>query len=170
MGAAAASRQQRPQRPPRWPPRRPHDSLDRMTGLITLLILALAVSPTAGCATADREVPDASAVSDEASPVALVTGSTGGLGEEVALRLGGWGTTSSSMAATSNAARRCFRPSGQRGAAPSSAAPTSSTWRRSLTARDLVETVHVYPNMSEAIKMVAQTFDRDVSTLSCCAA
>jgi mercuric reductase len=42
--------------------------------------------------------------------------------------------------------------------------------RFGLTTRDLVETVHVYPTMSEAIKMVAQTFDRDVATLSCCAA
>lgn len=42
--------------------------------------------------------------------------------------------------------------------------------RFGLTTRDLVETVHVYPTMSEAIKMVAQTFDRDVGTLSCCAA
>jgi len=42
--------------------------------------------------------------------------------------------------------------------------------RFGLKTRDLVETVHVYPTMSEAIKMVAQTFDRDVSTLSCCAA
>jgi mercuric reductase len=42
--------------------------------------------------------------------------------------------------------------------------------RFSLKTQDLVDTVHVYPTMSEAIKMVAQTFDRDVSTLSCCAA
>lgn len=42
--------------------------------------------------------------------------------------------------------------------------------RFGLKTRDLVETVHVYPTMSEALKMVAQTFDRDVSTLSCCAA
>jgi mercuric reductase len=42
--------------------------------------------------------------------------------------------------------------------------------RFGLTTRDLVETVHVYPTMSEAIKMVAQAFDRDVATLSCCAA
>jgi mercuric reductase len=42
--------------------------------------------------------------------------------------------------------------------------------RFGLKTQDLVDTVHVYPTMSEAIKMVAQTFDRDVSTLSCCAA
>jgi mercuric reductase len=42
--------------------------------------------------------------------------------------------------------------------------------RFGLNTQDLVDTVHVYPTMSEAIKMVAQTFDRDVSTLSCCAA
>jgi mercuric reductase len=42
--------------------------------------------------------------------------------------------------------------------------------RFGLKTQDLIDTVHVYPTMSEAIKMVAQTFDRDVSTLSCCAA
>lgn len=42
--------------------------------------------------------------------------------------------------------------------------------RFGLKTRDLVDTVHVYLTMSEAIKMVAQTFDRGVSTLSCCAA
>ncbi|MBW3630702.1 MAG: mercury(II) reductase [Gemmatimonadetes bacterium] len=42
--------------------------------------------------------------------------------------------------------------------------------RFAMTTQDLIDTVHVYPTMSEAIKMVAQTFDRDVATLSCCAA
>ena len=42
--------------------------------------------------------------------------------------------------------------------------------RFGLKTQNLIDTVHVYPTMSEAIKMVAQTFDRDVSTLSCCAA
>lgn len=38
-----------------------------------------------------------------------------------------------------------------------------------LTVEDLVETIHVYPTMSEAIRMAAQTFIKDVSRLSCCA-
>jgi len=38
-----------------------------------------------------------------------------------------------------------------------------------LTIYDLEEMVHVYPTISEAIKMVAQTFTKDVSRLSCCA-
>ncbi len=38
-----------------------------------------------------------------------------------------------------------------------------------LTVRDLVGTVHVYPTMSEAIRMAAQMFTKDVSKLSCCA-
>lgn len=38
-----------------------------------------------------------------------------------------------------------------------------------LTAKDLINTVHVYPTMSEAIRMAAQMFTKDVSKLSCCA-
>ncbi len=38
-----------------------------------------------------------------------------------------------------------------------------------LTAEDLIETIHVYPTMSEAIRMVAQMFFKDVGKLSCCA-
>lgn len=38
-----------------------------------------------------------------------------------------------------------------------------------LTAKDLIETIHVYPTMSEAIRMAAQMFTKDVSKLSCCA-
>jgi mercuric reductase len=38
-----------------------------------------------------------------------------------------------------------------------------------LTVRDLIETIHVYPTMSEAIRMAAQMFTKDVSKLSCCA-
>jgi len=37
-----------------------------------------------------------------------------------------------------------------------------------LTIDDIVDTVHVFPTMSEAIKRVAQSFKRDVSTMSCC--
>lgn len=38
-----------------------------------------------------------------------------------------------------------------------------------LTIRDLIRTIHVYPTMSEAIRMAAQMFVKDVSRLSCCA-
>jgi mercuric reductase len=38
-----------------------------------------------------------------------------------------------------------------------------------LTVQDLVDTIHVYPTMSEAIKLVAQSFSKDVAKLSCCA-
>ncbi|MEO8511444.1 MAG: mercury(II) reductase [Chloroflexota bacterium] len=37
------------------------------------------------------------------------------------------------------------------------------------TAADFVELIHVYPTMSEALKIGAQAFSRDVSMLSCCA-
>jgi mercuric reductase len=37
-----------------------------------------------------------------------------------------------------------------------------------LTIDDIVDTVHVFPTMSEAIKRVAQSFKRDISTMSCC--
>jgi len=38
-----------------------------------------------------------------------------------------------------------------------------------LTVDDLIDLIHVYPTLSEAIRMVAQTFTKDVSKLSCCA-
>lgn len=38
-----------------------------------------------------------------------------------------------------------------------------------LTTRDLIGMIHVYPTMSEAIRMAAQMFEKDVSRLSCCA-
>lgn len=38
-----------------------------------------------------------------------------------------------------------------------------------LTAYDLVETLHVYPTLSEAIRICAQGFFKDVTKLSCCA-
>ena len=41
--------------------------------------------------------------------------------------------------------------------------------RLGLTVRDLVETIHVYPTLSEALRLVAQSFTRDISRLSCCA-
>ncbi len=37
-----------------------------------------------------------------------------------------------------------------------------------LTIDDIVDTVHVFPTMSEAIKRVAQSFKRDISKMSCC--
>jgi len=37
-----------------------------------------------------------------------------------------------------------------------------------LTIDDIVDTVHVFPTLSEAIKLVAQSFRKDVSKLSCC--
>jgi mercuric reductase len=37
-----------------------------------------------------------------------------------------------------------------------------------LTIDDIIGTVHVFPTMSEAIKLVAQSFRKDVSKLSCC--
>ncbi|MGC8497337.1 MAG: mercury(II) reductase [Thermoplasmata archaeon] len=38
-----------------------------------------------------------------------------------------------------------------------------------MTPQDLSEIVHPYPTMSESLKMVAQSFFKDVSKLSCCA-
>lgn len=37
-----------------------------------------------------------------------------------------------------------------------------------LTVDDIIDTLHVFPTMSEAIKLVAQSFRRDVSRMSCC--
>jgi mercuric reductase len=37
-----------------------------------------------------------------------------------------------------------------------------------LTVDDLVDTVHVFPTLSEGIKRVAQAFTRDVSRMACC--
>lgn len=41
--------------------------------------------------------------------------------------------------------------------------------RYRLTIDDIIDTVHVFPTMSEAIKLVATSFKQDVSKLSCCA-
>lgn len=38
-----------------------------------------------------------------------------------------------------------------------------------LTVDDIIDTVHVFPTMSEAMKLVATSFKQDVSKLSCCA-
>ncbi|MBI4216313.1 MAG: mercury(II) reductase [Chloroflexi bacterium] len=37
-----------------------------------------------------------------------------------------------------------------------------------LTLSDIIDTVHVFPTLSEAIKLVAQSFKRDISAMSCC--
>jgi len=37
-----------------------------------------------------------------------------------------------------------------------------------LTIDDIIDTVHVFPTMSEAIKLVATSFRQDVRKLSCC--
>lgn len=37
-----------------------------------------------------------------------------------------------------------------------------------LTLDDIIDTVHVFPTLSEAIKLAAQSFYKDVSKLSCC--
>ncbi len=37
-----------------------------------------------------------------------------------------------------------------------------------LTVDDIIDTVHVFPTLSEGIKRVAQAFTRDVSAMSCC--
>ncbi len=37
-----------------------------------------------------------------------------------------------------------------------------------LTVDDIIDTVHVFPTLSEAIKLAAQSFYKDVSKLSCC--
>lgn len=37
-----------------------------------------------------------------------------------------------------------------------------------LTITDIIDTVHIFPAMSEATKLVAQAFKRDISKMSCC--
>lgn len=37
-----------------------------------------------------------------------------------------------------------------------------------LAVDDLIDTVHAFPTYSEAIKMAAQAFRRDISNMSCC--
>jgi mercuric reductase len=41
--------------------------------------------------------------------------------------------------------------------------------RLRATVQDFFEMLHVYPTMSEALKIVALSFTKDVSKLSCCA-
>lgn len=40
--------------------------------------------------------------------------------------------------------------------------------RLGLTVQDIIDTVHVFPTYSEAIKLAAQSFTRDVSVMTCC--
>jgi mercuric reductase len=40
--------------------------------------------------------------------------------------------------------------------------------KHNYTAQDVVDTIHVFPTLSEAIKIVAQSFFRDVGATSCC--
>jgi mercuric reductase len=37
-----------------------------------------------------------------------------------------------------------------------------------LTVDDIIDTLHVFPTLSEGIKRVAQAFTRDISVMSCC--
>lgn len=37
-----------------------------------------------------------------------------------------------------------------------------------LTADDIIDTVHVFPTLSEGIKLAAQAFTRDISVMACC--
>jgi len=40
--------------------------------------------------------------------------------------------------------------------------------RLGLTVDDIINTVHVFPTYSEAIKLAALAFTRDVSVMTCC--
>ena len=40
--------------------------------------------------------------------------------------------------------------------------------RKHMTIDDVIETIHVFPTMSEGIKRVAQAFNRDIEKMSCC--
>lgn len=40
--------------------------------------------------------------------------------------------------------------------------------RFGLSVEEIIDTVHVFPTFSEAIKIAAQAFKRDISTMSCC--
>ena len=37
-----------------------------------------------------------------------------------------------------------------------------------LTVDDIIDTVHVFPTLSEGIKRAAQAFTRDISVMACC--
>lgn len=40
--------------------------------------------------------------------------------------------------------------------------------KNKMTVDDIVDTVHVFPTMSESIKLVATSFKKNVKQLSCC--
>jgi mercuric reductase len=40
--------------------------------------------------------------------------------------------------------------------------------RFKLTIDDVIDTLHVFPTMSEGIKRAAQSFERDIETMACC--
>jgi len=37
-----------------------------------------------------------------------------------------------------------------------------------LTIDDIIDTVHVFPTLSEGLKLAAQAFTRDIRVMSCC--
>jgi mercuric reductase len=37
-----------------------------------------------------------------------------------------------------------------------------------LTIDDIIDAVHVFPTMTEAIKLVATAFEQDINKLTCC--
>jgi mercuric reductase len=41
--------------------------------------------------------------------------------------------------------------------------------KHELTINDIIDTVHVFPTMTEAVKLAAQSFRKDISKMSCCA-
>ncbi len=43
------------------------------------------------------------------------------------------------------------------------------TVKYGMTIDDIIDTVHVFPTMTEAVKLVAQSFRKDISKMSCCA-
>ncbi len=40
--------------------------------------------------------------------------------------------------------------------------------KHKLTIDDIIDTVHIFPTMAESIKLVAQSFRKDISKMSCC--
>lgn len=45
---------------------------------------------------------------------------------------------------------------------------TALAIRNKMTINDVIDTVHVFPTFSEGLKIAAQAFTRDISTMSCC--
>ncbi|EQD56666.1 Pyridine nucleotide-disulfide oxidoreductase, dimerization domain protein [mine drainage metagenome] len=40
--------------------------------------------------------------------------------------------------------------------------------KHKLTIDDIIDTVHVFPTLSESMKLAAQAFYKDIGSLSCC--